>query len=106
MEEDVKKGFDLRDGKYMCKCMCGKVFFSNNKRDLTCPECGKSIEVKYLIQKLIYTTNNKYVWIDSGISTNNVKGIFEFKKIERATDINTILRVVKETREVITEDNN
>ena len=46
------KGFKEEDGKYMCRCNCGKTFFSDNKRDLVCSECIKQFEDYYKIQNV------------------------------------------------------
>lgn len=94
----MRKGFNIEDGNYMCICTCGHTFFSDNKRDLVCPECAKQPYEWYQVQRLI----NKGHWVDiDGLRSSDSEKTLTTCKHLRQNDVKNLYRVVKIAVEVL-----
>ena len=94
----MNKGFNKKDGKYMCICCCSLTFFSDNKRDFVCPECVKQSLTKYQVQQLL----NNGSWMDIvGLRYSDDKKALKMCKQCRQNDVNHIYRVVNIIKEVL-----
>ena len=94
-----RKGFNKSDGTYMCKCICGKIFYSDNKREVVCTDCDTGLSVKFIIQRI----GKDLKWEDTSISSKDPKIILEkYKYVENYKRFNH--RIIKETREAVREE--